>query len=74
MGQGGMAEHAEHSGMGHMHGPENTIPMMVGHGPFGNVEMGGMFTVLKVRDRLPDGYVDPGWYEHPRGTQAWRVE
>jgi hypothetical protein len=73
MGTGGMAEHAEHSGMGHMQGPENTMPMMMGRGPFGNLEMGGMFTVVKVRDRLPKGYADPGWYEHPRGTQARRV-
>ena len=39
----------------------------------GGMEMGGMFAVLKVRDRLPSGYDDPGWYEHPRGTQAYRV-
>ena len=73
MGQGGMAEHAAHSGSGHMQGPENTLPMMSGKGPFGSIEMGGMFTVVKVRDRVPPGYADPGWYAHPRGTQAWRV-
>jgi hypothetical protein len=74
MGEKGMAEHAEHSGMGHMRGPENTLPMMLGQGPFGNLEMGGMFTVLKVRDQLPDGYADPGWYDHPAGTVARKVE
>ena len=35
--------------------------------------MGGMFTVLKVRERL-NGYEDPGWYEHPAGTQARSAE
>ena len=29
--------------------PENTLPMMTGEGPFGPIEMGGMFTVVKVR-------------------------
>jgi manganese oxidase len=74
MGERGMAEHAAHTQMGHMTGPANTLPMMGGQGPFGNLEMGGMFTVLKVRDRLPKGYADPGWYTHPPGTQAWRVD
>jgi hypothetical protein len=51
--------------------PENTLPMMSGRGPFGNMEMGGMFTVLKVREGLARGdYKDPGWYQHPAGTQA----
>ena len=30
--------------------PENTLPMMMGQGPFGPLEMGGMFTVIKVRE------------------------
>jgi FtsP/CotA-like multicopper oxidase with cupredoxin domain len=51
--------------------PENTLPMMDGRGPFGNLEMGGMFTVLKVREGLARGdYRDPGWYRHPAGTVA----
>jgi len=51
--------------------PENTLPMMDGKGPFGNMEMGGMFTVLKVREGLKRGdYRDPGWYRHPAGTVA----
>ncbi|MDN4039660.1 multicopper oxidase family protein [Massilia sp. YIM B02443] len=51
--------------------PENTLPMMSGDGPFGNLEMGGMFTVLKVREDLARGdYRDPGWYRHPAGTVA----
>ena len=31
--------------------------------------MGGMFTILKVRDN-PDREDGPGWYEHPAGTVA----
>jgi len=51
--------------------PANTLPMMSGEGPFGNLEMGGMFTVLKVREGLARGdYRDPGWYRHPAGTVA----
>ena len=54
--------------------PENTLPMMDGKGPFGNMEMGGMFTVLKVREGLARGdYRDPGWYRHPAGTVAREV-
>jgi FtsP/CotA-like multicopper oxidase with cupredoxin domain len=74
MGERGMAEHQTHVEMGHTPGPENTLPMMMGKGPFGNIEMGGMFTVIKVRDRLADGYADPGWYQHPKGTVAYRVK
>jgi len=48
--------------------------MMTGKGPFGQLEMGGMFTVIKVRDDLAAGdYRDPGWYIHPEGTVAWEV-
>ena len=71
MGEHGMAEHQDHTDMGHMPGPENTLPMMMGKGPFGNLEMGGMFGVIKVRDDLaPGDYRDPGWYRHPPGTVA----
>ena len=49
--------------------PANTLPMMTGTGPFGPIEMGGMFTVVKVREDLaPGDYRDPGWYQHPQGT------
>jgi hypothetical protein len=52
--------------------PENTLPMMGGEGPFGPLEMGGMFTTLKVREGLARGdYKDPGWYRHPAGTLAY---
>jgi len=74
MGKNGMAEHQVHTEMGHMKGPENTLPMMAGKGPFGNIEMGGMFTIIKVRDDLKRGdYRDPGWYPHPPGTLARKV-
>ena len=71
MGETGMAEHAAHTAMGHMRLPENTLPMMMGEGPFGLLEMGGMFTVVKVReDQRTGDYADPGWYRHPPGTVA----
>ncbi|HVV85233.1 MAG TPA: copper oxidase [Kofleriaceae bacterium] len=49
--------------------PRNSIAMKGGRGPFDTIAMGGMFTIVKVRDRL-DGDVDPGWYRHPPGTVA----
>ena len=74
MGRDGMAEHQDHVNMGHMKGPENTLPMMTGTGPFGNLEMGGMFTLIKVRDDIaPGDFRDPGWYRNPPGTVAKRV-
>lgn len=67
MGERGMADMGEME----MPLPDNTLPMMTGAGPFGGVEMGGMFSVLKVRkDQKPGDYKDPGWYKHPAGTVA----
>lgn len=52
--------------------PDNTFPMMTGKGPYGNIEMGGMFTAFKVRKGLgANDYGDPGWFAQPRGTQAY---
>ena len=52
--------------------PDNTLPMMTGTGPFGNIEMGGMFTTVKIRkDQKPGDYADPGWFKHPKGTVAY---
>lgn len=52
--------------------PEQTLPMMAGHGPHGPIGMGGMFTTLKVRrDQKPGDYSDPGWYAQPAGTQSF---
>jgi hypothetical protein len=68
MGERGMADMGEME----MPLPENTLPMMTGQGPFGPIEMGGMFTVVKVRERLArNDYKDPGWYKHPPGTVAY---
>lgn len=72
MGQHGMSEHQSHIDAGHMPGPENTLPMMGGHGLFGPMEMGGMFTLIKVRDTLTSE--DPGWYQPPQGTQAYKID
>ncbi|MGM9514055.1 multicopper oxidase family protein [Roseateles sp. DB2] len=67
MGERGMAE----MGTMQMPLPDNTLPMMTGEGPFGGVEMGGMFSILKVRKgQKPGDYSDPGWYQHPPGTVA----
>jgi hypothetical protein len=71
MGSAGMAEMGEME----MAMPDNTLPMMTGFGQFGPIEMGGMFSVVKVRDGLgADDYKDPGWYKHPEGTVAWEVQ
>ena len=68
MGTAGMADMAEMS----MPLPDNTIPMMTGWGQFGAIEMGGMFSVVKVREGIAAGdYADPGDYEHPEGTVAY---
>ena len=70
MGESGMAEHQVHTDMGHMPGPENTLPMMMGEGRYGKLEMGGMFSMIRVRDHLGD---DAGFYLPPDGTQAKKV-
>jgi manganese oxidase len=68
MGERGMAD----MGSMEMPLPDNTLPMMTGQGPFGPMEMGGMFTAVKVRDDVKPGvYKDPGWYKHPQGTVAY---
>ena len=52
--------------------PENTLPMMTGTGPHGDIEMGGMFTLMKVRpDQKKGDYTDPGWYKAPQGSTAY---
>jgi len=71
MGDKGMAD----TGAMQMPLPDNTLPMMSGDGPFGNLEMGGMFSVLKVRkDQKPGDYRDPGWYRHPPGSMAYEYQ
>ena len=63
-----------HDGMGamssmNMPGPPNSIAMRGGQGQFSSIDMGGMFTVLKVRDN-PDTEDGTGWYQNPPGTVA----
>ncbi len=54
--------------------PRNTISMKGATGPFGDyISMGGMMTVIKVRDRLKSYDEDPGWYQHPPGTLALKA-
>ena len=67
MGERGMADMGEMQ----MPIPDNTAPMMTGTGQFGPIEMGGMFSVFKVRkDQKPGDYKDPGPYQFPQGTVA----
>jgi FtsP/CotA-like multicopper oxidase with cupredoxin domain len=55
--------------------PRNTISMKGATGPFGDyISMGGLLTVLKVRDRLTSYDEDPGWYQHPAGTVALKAD
>lgn len=70
MGSDGMAEHGAHIARGHFNAPPNSIPMLGGPGPFADITMGGLLTVLKVREHLERDDHDPGWYRHPKGTVA----
>jgi hypothetical protein len=68
-----------HTGMAmgdmEMPAPDNTLPMMTGSGQFGPIEMGGMFTVVKIREGMaPNDYSDPGPYKHPQGTVAYEFK
>jgi FtsP/CotA-like multicopper oxidase with cupredoxin domain len=65
MGQKGMSD----MGKMKMPAPKNSIPMLGLDAQYGYFGMGGMFTLVKVRDELAS-YDDPGWYEHPPGTVA----
>jgi FtsP/CotA-like multicopper oxidase with cupredoxin domain len=68
MGSKGMGEMGEMN----MGGPKNWVPMMAGEGPYGPMEMGGMFTVVKIRPGITS-YDDPGWYKPAKGTVAYKV-
>jgi hypothetical protein len=71
MGSNGMGE----MGSMEMPLPDNTLPMMTGFAQFGPVEMGGMFSVVKVREGLSrTDYSDPGWFKHPEGTVAYEYK
>jgi manganese oxidase len=74
MGETGMAEMSDMAAMMDMPLPENTLPMMSGTGQFGAINMGGMFTLLKVRDNIAkNSNTDPGHYQQPKGTQAYEL-
>jgi hypothetical protein len=60
MGHAGMSEMSTMR----MPQPANAISMVGGQGPHGLIDMGGMFTIVKVRDHLRPGQ-DPGWYAAP---------
>jgi hypothetical protein len=68
MGTQGMGEHGQHVTAGHMAVPENSVPMVGGEGPRGYIPMGGLMTIVKVRDGITS-YGDPGWYQNPPGTE-----
>jgi manganese oxidase len=75
MGETGMAEMSDMAEMMPMPLPENTLPMMTGKGQFGAIDMGGMFSTLKVREGLAkNDYKDPGAYQHPKGTVAYEFK
>lgn len=59
MGQHGMQEHGQHVEEGHMPVPRNSIPMLGLPGPRGYITMGGMATLVKVRDDITT-FQDPG--------------
>jgi len=69
MGQAGMGDMTDMQ----MAVPTNSIPMVGGIGPYGEITMGGMFTILKVREHLSNYDEDPGWYQTPPGTLASRA-
>lgn len=65
MGKDGMGEMA-------MSLPDNTQAMMTGTRPFGRLGLGGMTSVLLVREGLTrDDYKNPGCFKHPLGTVAY---
>jgi manganese oxidase len=53
--------------------PKNSLPMRGTPGPFGTIDMGGMFTLLKVRDD-PNAADPKAWYQHPPGTVPVRAD
>ena len=65
MGTTGMGDMGE---MG-MPVPRNSIPMLGTDGQHGYIDMGGILTVLKVRERVTAESA-AGWYESPPGTLA----
>jgi hypothetical protein len=66
--------HHTTSGMQHGKASSHQMHMPMGTpGPFGNIDMSGMFTIVKVRDEISD-YQNLGWYKNPPGTVASPVQ
>jgi len=65
MGQDGMGSMMEMN----MPVPPNSLPMRSGPGPYAPIDMGGMFTILKVRED-PEREDGSGWYSPPPGSVA----
>ncbi|MEO7731090.1 MAG: copper oxidase, partial [Kofleriaceae bacterium] len=65
MGKDGMSEMSQMA----MAQPANSIAMLGGAGPHGVIDMGGMFTLVKIRDHLASD-ADPGWYAPPAADVA----
>jgi manganese oxidase len=65
MGDTGMSGMGQ-MGMGRL---RNSLAMVGAPGKYDYIDMGGMFTIVKVREDLTS-YDDPGWYETPPGTLA----
>lgn len=63
MGQTGMGDMAEMD----MPLPPNSVAMKGAPGPYGVIDMGGMFTIIKVR---PKGASFDGWYDQPSKETA----
>jgi manganese oxidase len=66
MGETGMAE----MGTMGMEIPKNSVPMTGQQTVKGYITMGGMFTIVKVREHLDSYDKDPGMYADPPGTLA----
>jgi manganese oxidase len=66
MGEAGMAEMGSMS----MRIPKNSVPMTGLQTDKGYITMGGMFTIVKVRENLDSYDKDPGMYQDPPGTLA----
>lgn len=63
-------------GMGEMEMdiPPNSLPMKGADGPFSYIDMGGMFTILKVRDKPDAPGIQDHWFEHPAGSISVRAD
>lgn len=68
MGSRGMGEMFEMGRHMQLDGPPNYLKLGT-PGPYGTIELSGMFTILKVREAITN-YNDPGWYQNPPGTVA----